>query len=156
MGHQILANKEGAGRGGKGKKMPMASAEKIFQPNLANLAINLHDGATNPNYSQMATQFQNEITQKVVEIAIIHIRDCGGQQVFLDILSAFFTLRAMFIYVFNASKPLKSKYIEPWKHEGQTYPGKEQVLTVLQVMMQWMRLIHASLVVKKESTYKCY
>ena len=167
MGRQIIANKEeGAGRGGKVQKMPLAPAEKIFQPNLANVAINLHDGATNPNYLQMATQFQNEITQKVVEIAqqekgshsdksgeaIMHIWDCGGQQVFLDILSAFLTPRTIFIYVFNASKPLKSKYVESWRHKGQTYPGKEQVLTVLQLMMQWMQLIHVNLVVKKEST----
>ena len=166
MGRQIIANKEeGAGGGGKVQKMPMAPAEKVFQPNLANFDINLRDGATDPNYSQMAAQFQNEITQNVVEIAhqekgshsdkngevIMHIWDCGGQQVFLDILSAFLTPRTIFIYVFNASKPLNSKYNESWRHEGKTYPGKEQVLTVLQLMIQWMQLIHASLVVKKES-----
>ena len=167
MGRQIIENKEeGAGRGGKDQKMPMNPAEKVFQPNLENFDINLREGATDPNYLQMAAQFQNEITQNVVEIAhqekgshsdksgeaIMHIWDCGGQQVFLDILSAFLTPRTIFIYVFNASKPLNSKYNESWRHEGKTYPGKEQVLTVLQLMMQWMQLIHAGLVVKKEST----
>ena len=153
MGRQIIANKEeGAGGGGKAQKVPMAPAKKIV--------------ATDPNYSQKATQFQNEIIEKVVEIAqqekgshsdksgeaIMHIWDCGGQQVFLDILSAFLTPRTIFIYVFNASKPLKSKYVESWRHKGKTNPGKEQVLTVFQLMMQWMQLIHVNLFVKKEST----
>ena len=87
---------------------------KNFQPHLSNAASNLYGGATDPKYSQLNTQFQNEITQVIVEIAqlekvlysdknrevTMHIWDCGGHQVFLDILSAFFIPRTMFIYVF--------------------------------------------------------
>ena len=58
----------------------------------------------------------------------------------------------MFIQVFNVSQPLNSNYLESWRHEGQTYAGKEQNFTVLQLMMQWMQLIHASLVERKEGT----
>ena len=183
LSHQAVAiNEEGAGDGGKEKtslvqKWPVAQAEKVFQPNLENL----HDGATDPKYSQLATQSQNEITkysqlatqsqneitQEVVQRAqqqgrgshsnknrevILRIWDCGGQQVFLDILSAFLTPRTMFIQVFNASQPLNSNYVESWRHKGHTYAGKEQDFTVLQLMMQWMQLIHVSLVEKKEGT----
>ena len=167
--HQAVAiNEEGAGDGGKEKtslvqKWPVAQAEKVFQPNLENL----HDGATDLKYLQLATQSQNEITQEVVQRAqqqgrgshsnkngevILRIWDCGGQQVFLDILSAFLTPRTMFIQVFNASQPLTTKYVESWRHKGHTYAGKEQDFTVLQLMMQWMQLIHVSLVEKKEGT----
>ena len=145
----------------------VAINEEGLQPNLENAAINLHDGATDPKYSQLATHSQNEITQEVVQRAqqqgrgshsdkdrevILRIWDCGGQQVFLDILSAFLTPRTMFIQVFNASQPLNSNYVESWRHKGHTYAGKEQDFTVLQLMMQWMQLIHVSLVEKKEGT----
>ena len=145
----------------------VAINEEGLQPNLENAAINLHDGVTDPKYSQLATQSQNEITQEVVQRAqqqgrgshsdkdrevILRIWDCGGQQVFLDILSAFLTPRTMFIQVFNASQPLNSNYVESWRHKGHTYAGKEQDFTVLQLMMQWMQLIHVSLVEKKEGT----
>ena len=173
LSDQVVAiNEEGAGDGGKEKTSlvqiwPVAQAEKVFQPNLENAGINVRDGATDPKYSQLATQFQNEITQEVVQRAqqqgrsshsdknrevILRIWDCGGQQVFQDILSAFLTPRTMFIQVFNASQPLNSNYVESWRHKGHSYAEKEQDFTVLQLMMQWMQLIHASLVEKKEGT----
>ena len=167
LSDQVVAiNEEGDGDGGK-EKTPVAQAEKVFKPNLENAGINLCDGVTDPKYLQLATQFQNEITQEVIQRAqqqgrgshsdkngevILRIWDCGGQQVFLDILSAFLTPHTMFIQVFNASQPLNSNYVESWRHEGQTYAGKEQDFTILQLMMQWMQLIHVSLVEKKEGT----
>ena len=81
---------------------------------------------------------------------MMRIWDCGGQPVFLDILSAFLTSRTMFLLVFDASQPLNNKCQESWRHKGQTYHGKEHNITFLQLMVQWMRLIHASLVVKNE------
>ena len=153
MNRQITTKKEGAGGGGKVQEMPMP------------FSTNIDDGATDPNSLNMVYQCRDKLIEEIAKIAheekgshsdksgevIMHVWDCGGQKVFLDILSAFLTPHTIFIYVFNASKPLKSKYVESWRHKGQTYPGKEQVLTVLQLMMQWMQLIHASLVMKKES-----
>ena len=81
---------------------------------------------------------------------MMHVWDCGGQPVFLDILSAFLTSRTMFLLLFDASQPLNNKCQESWRHEGRTYHGKEMNITFLQLMMQWMRLIHASLVVRNE------
>ena len=81
---------------------------------------------------------------------MMRIWDCGGQPVFLDILSAFLTSRTMFLLVFDASQPLNNKCQENWRHKGQTYHGKEHNITFLQLMVQWMRLIHASFVAKNE------
>ena len=81
---------------------------------------------------------------------LMRIWDCGGQPVFLDILSAFLTSRTMFLLLFDASQPLNNKCLESWRHKGQTYHGKEHNVTFLQLMVQWMRLIHASLVAKNE------
>ena len=81
---------------------------------------------------------------------MMRIWDCGGQPIFLDILSAFLTSRTMFLLVFDASQPLNNKCQESWRHKGQTYHGKEHNITFLQLMVQWMRLIHASFVAKNE------
>ena len=81
---------------------------------------------------------------------MMRIWDCGGQPIFLDILSTFLTSRTMFLLVFDASQPLSNKCQENWRHKGQTYHGKEHNITFLQLMVQWMRLIHASLVAKNE------
>ena len=81
---------------------------------------------------------------------MMRIWDCGGQPVFLDILSAFLTSRTMFLLLFDASQPLNKKCQESWRHKGQTYHGKEYNITFLQLMVQWMRLIHASLLAKNE------
>ena len=115
--------------------------------------------------AQEAAQIQRNVTASIVQEAwqmlqfsplgkgpdiMMHIWDCGGQPVFLDILSAFLTSRTMFLLVFDASQPLNSKYRESWRHKGQTYQGKEYNITFLQLMMQWMRLIPASLMGKDE------
>ena len=81
---------------------------------------------------------------------LMRIWDCGGQPVFLDILSAFLTSHTMFLLLFDASQPLNNKCQESWRHKGQTYHGKEHNITFLQLMVQWMRLIYASLVAKNE------
>ena len=81
---------------------------------------------------------------------VMHIWDCGRQPVFLDILSAFLTKCTMFLLLFDASRPLSNKYQEIWRHEGETFQGRELNITILQLMMQWMQLIHTSLVARDE------
>ena len=114
---------------------------------------------TDQKYAQKAAEVHENVAQNVAGGALLsnshpevvmHIWDCGGQPVFLDILSAFITKRTMFLLLFDASRPLSSKYQEIWRHEGKTFQGKELNITILQLMMQWMQLIHASLMAKKE------
>ena len=112
-------------------------------------AAQIHEGVTRSVVNKVFRQGGHSPSSKSTEV-VMRIWDCGGQPVFLDILSAFLTQRTMFLLLFNASLPLSSKYQENWRHEGHTYPGKEQNITILQLMMQWMQLIHASLVAKKE------
>ena len=77
---------------------------------------------------------------------VMHIWDCGGQPVFLDIMSAFLTPRTMFMLLFDASIDLNSKYVEKWHHKGDIHMGKEQNISYSQLIMQWLQLIHSSLV----------
>ena len=66
--------------------------------------------------------------------------------------SAFLTPRTIFIQIFDASKPLMSKYLEGWRHEGHSYAEKRQDITILQLMIQWMQYFCTSMVEKKEGT----
>ena len=68
---------------------------------------------------------------------VLHVWDCGGQPVFLDIISAFITARTMFLFVFDASKK------------------KEELKNTFLLMVQWMQLIYASLVCKLDQSSRC-
>ena len=81
---------------------------------------------------------------------VMHVWDCGGQPVFLDVISAFLTPRTMFFLLFDASISLDKLYEEKWHHKGKAIMGREQNITHLQLMMQWLQLIHSSLVAKNE------
>ena len=130
----------------------------LFKPVFA-AASTLGTLPTDQKYAQKAAEVHKNVAQSVAGGALLsnsrpeivmHIWDCGGQPVFLDILSAFITKRTMFVLLFDASRPLSSKYQEIWRHEGETFQGRELNITILQLMMQWMQLIHASLVARDE------
>ena len=77
---------------------------------------------------------------------MMHVWDCGGQPVFLDILPPFLTSRTMFLMMFDASKKLQDKCVATSHQKGQ--PLKEEVYqdtTTLELMLQWMASIHANL-----------
>ena len=91
-------------------------------------------------------QFQNHNNPEVV----MHVWDCGGQPVFLDVISAFLTPRTMFFLLFDASISLDKLYEEKWHHEGKVIMGREQNITHLQLMKQWLQLIHSTLIAKND------
>ena len=97
---------------------------------------------------KLFSQFRNRV--KATTEVVMHIWDCGGQPVFLDIVSAFLTSRTMFLLLFDGSVDLSSMYQEKWHHKGIAIPGREQNITQLQLMKQWLQLIHSSLVKESE------
>ena len=107
---------------------------------------------------QLKQQLQEKLQQRLSKNTppstrsevMMRIWDCGGQPVFLDILSAFLSSPTIFLLVFDASKALNINCQECWNHEGHSHYVKEYNITFLQLMMQWMRLIHASHVAKSE------
>ena len=76
---------------------------------------------------------------------LMHIWDCGGQPVFLDILPAFLTSRTMFLLFFDARKDLLSKCRTLSHKQGRVVNTTEEGFTVLQLLMQWMACIHVTL-----------
>ena len=74
----------------------------------------------------------------------LHIWDCGGQPVFLNVIPAFLTSRTMFYLLFDASKHLNSKVEILWHHEGQASKEGEMCVTTIDLLLQWMAVIHTS------------
>ena len=64
--------------------------------------------------------------------------DCSGKSVFLDVLSAFFTVRTMFLIAFDASKILSEEKLS---------------IPHIRLMIQWMQFVYASLVSAKDHAF---
>ena len=156
---------KGKGGGSKGvgtyiRDWALAPAVGVFAVAAGSVAA-LRRVVSDKRYADKASRIQSDVSKSVYDEAmqqdkqastsknpevVMHIWDCGGQPVFLDIISAFLTSRTMFLLLFDASADLNSKYQESWRHKGITIPGRKQNISNIQLMMQWMQLIHASLV----------
>ena len=79
----------------------------------------------------------------------LRVWDCGGQPVFLNLLSAFLTARTLFLLMFDARQNLHSQSLHLSHFQGR---ASEQVdgMTTLELIVQWMATIHATLL-KKQS-----
>ena len=110
--------------------------------------------------------YQNEVLQTIDEIishavrvenenpgaqapeseVMLHVWDCGGQPVFLDVLLPFLTSRTMFMLMFDASKNLHEKCVAI-SHRGGAVVQLEQYhdTTTIELLLQWMATVHANL-----------
>ncbi|XP_011409075.1 PREDICTED: uncharacterized protein LOC105315987, partial [Amphimedon queenslandica] len=87
----------------------------------------------------------HKTTESLVQ-PFLHIWDCGGQPVFLEILPAFLTPRTMFLLLFDASKDFR----ERWQSHQNTSAGKVLFGEVVNestsdLMAKWMSTIHSHL-----------
>ena len=76
---------------------------------------------------------------------LMHVWDCGGQPVFLDVLPAFLTSRTMFLLFFDARQDLHDLCSSLSYKKGRVVSKSEQNFTTLQLLTQWMASIHAML-----------
>ena len=86
-----------------------------------------------------AKQSQSKANQEV----LLHLWDCGGQPVFLDVLPAFLSSRTMFLLVFNASIGLEAPFRVFAFEDGQQYDQGMSMITTLSLFHKWMAMIHA-------------
>ena len=161
---KLVKSKGRQGQGSYIDNWAAAPAVKIFD--VSGVAIDLMKRkVSSSKYSVDSSFLQKDyVNKKIIQEAmwgrvlahdhsefpdvVMHIWDCEGQPVFLDIISAFLTPRTMFFLLFDASVRLESKYQEIWRHNGVLMPGRYQNTTHLQLMMQWLQLIHSSLLTK--------
>ena len=73
---------------------------------------------------------------------LMHVWDCGGQPVFLDVLPAFLTSRTMFLLFFDARQNLDEKCETLTYKEGKVVSKSDLSFTTLQLLTQWMASIH--------------
>ena len=102
-------------------------------------------------------QVNTRATKPLESEVRLHIWDCGGQPVFLNVLPAFMTSRTLFMLFFNAGDNLQDKCKTVINKQGHTVLSVKQNITQLELMLQWMASIHATLTDKtsNERIPKC-
>ena len=130
-----------------GKETDSVSPETV--PELAEKASNAHKQCCEA-VSSKAQQLEEHMSSSKNDV--LHVWDCGGQPVFLDILSAFITARTIFFVLFDAAKSLFCNKVRETgvRVGGSLVPGRKLGISRIQLMIQWMQLIYASLVCKSE------
>ena len=119
---------------------------KFTHPQVKEIVDEAIEAASAPADSPVSESLANASAEAID--TYLRIWDCGGQPVFLDILPAFLTARTLFLLMFDARYNLQS----PCLHRSHLHGvATEQVadMTTLQLMVQWMALIHATLLRKK-------
>ena len=89
-----------------------------------------------------------EVTKKREDIKpkpFVHIWDCGGQPVFLDILPAFLTSRTMFLLLYDASIDLHDRWKSVQYSNGERIEEGEVNMTTLNLLLNWLSNIHIHL-----------
>ena len=95
---------------------------------------------------EMAKEMRSYTTKQLKPQPFLHIWDCGGQPVFLEVLPAFLTSRTMFLLLFDASTDLNTRMRSVRYHQGIEITEGEANVTTLELMEGWMSNIHANLV----------
>uniref|UniRef100_A0A1X7USS3 COR domain-containing protein n=1 Tax=Amphimedon queenslandica TaxID=400682 RepID=A0A1X7USS3_AMPQE len=72
----------------------------------------------------------------------MHIWDCGGQAVFLEILPAFLTPRTLFFLIFNAAKSLDEKWENIRNTKGNMVCDNLESISTKNLLFNWMVNIH--------------
>ena len=137
--------------------MAAATAVVVFKPALRFIP---HEVSTAGNEYDVSS-IKDSVVRNVLEQALqhthagnlsipqsevlMHVWDCGGQSVFLDVLPTFLTSRTMFLLFFDARRDLLSKCETLSHKQGRVVIMKEEGFTVLQLLTQWMACIHVSL-----------
>ena len=91
----------------------------------------------------MSTFLPTSHSENLHSEVLMHVWDCGGQPVFLDVLPAFLTSRTMFLLLFDARQNLLDKCNSLSHKAGKVVSKSEQNFTTLQLLTQWMASIHA-------------
>ena len=97
-----------------------------------------------------ANQLTPDDIQKLKPNPFLHVWDCGGQPIFLEVLPAFLTPRTEFLLLFDASKDFKERWKSVQYQHGREIPGEEVNMTISELLDKWMASIHSHLSSKTE------
>ena len=97
-----------------------------------------------------ANQLTPDDIRKLKPNPFLHVWDCGGQPIFLEVLPAFLTPRTEFLLLFDASKDFKERWKSVQYQHGTEIPGEEANMTISELLDKWMATIHSHLSSKTE------
>ena len=75
----------------------------------------------------------------------LHVWDCGGQPIFLEVLPAFLTSRTMFLLLYDASKSFEEKWQPVETVQGKRRFEEEVSITTIDLHLNWLSNIHIHL-----------
>ena len=96
-------------------------------------------------FSKAVDRAQSITKRNVTPQPFVHIWDCGGQPVFLEILPAFLTSRTMFLLLYDASKSFHEKWKSVQTVQGERKEVEEVNMTTLDLLHSWLSNIHIHL-----------
>ena len=106
------------------------------------------------SYLEDAIERANQLTpddiRELKPNPFLHVWDCGGQPIFLEVLPAFLTPRTEFLLLFDASKDFKERWKSVQFQQGREIPGEEANMTISELLDKWMATIHSHLSSKTE------
>ena len=73
---------------------------------------------------------------------LMHLWDCGGQPIFLDILPAFLTPRTMFLSLFDARRKLTDPCLIQSFKDGKVIAEQSHNASTLELLLEWMASIY--------------
>ena len=120
------------------------STEHVKKVQTSKVDFYLKDAITRAN------QLTPDDIRKIKPNPFLHIWDCGGQPIFLEVLPAFLTPRTEFLLLFDASKDFKERWKSVQYRHGIEIPGEEVNLTISDLLDRWMATIHSHLSSKTE------
>ena len=120
------------------------STEQVNKVKTSKVDSYLKDAITQAN------QLTPDDIRKLKPNPFLHVWDCGGQPIFLEVLPAFLTPRTEFLLLFDASKDFKERWKSIQFQNGKEIPGEEVNMTISELLDKWMATIHSHLSSKTE------
>ena len=124
-------------------------------------------------YRQQVGRVKNEVVREVLSRAIelaqknphaqapelevlMRVWDCGGQSVYLDIVSAFLTPKTLTMLLYDAREDLHNRCVSLSHRNGVVTQSQQQNSSYLDVLMQWMAAIYEMSTDKKSGSIPEY
>ena len=120
------------------------SAEQVNEVKTSKVNFYLENAITRAN------KLTPDDIRKLKPNPFLHVWDCGGQPVFLEVLPAFLTPRTEFLLLFDASRDFKERWKSVQYRHGTEILGEEVNMTISELLDKWMATIHSHLSSKTE------
>ena len=120
-------------------KTSSISEEKVEEFEKSHVQSVLSEAIARANSMPMSS------AKKIKPHPFLHVWDCGGQPIFLEILPAFLTSRTIFLLLYDASKSFEEKWQAVQTVKGERRFEEEVSITTIDLLLNWLSSIHIHL-----------